>query len=186
MSLFSSEYHFVTEWLIEAKQEEIYRTLEKVEDLPRWWPSVYLDLRIIEPGQPGGIGKVVELFTKGWLPYTLRWKFRVTASNFPTGFSLEAFGDLEGQGIWTFTPQPDGKTCRVTYDWRIAAEKPLLKYLSFLFKPLFAANHHWAMAKGEQSLKLELQRRNTPDEAIPPPPPPTFPHNLTNNKVFKK
>jgi hypothetical protein len=45
-------------------------------------------------------------------------------------------------------------------------------------KPIFAANHHWAMAKGEESLKLELLRRRaaTPEDAakVPPPPPPTF------------
>jgi hypothetical protein len=26
-------------------------------------------------------------------------------------------------------------------------------------KPIFSANHHWAMRMGEESLKLELQRR---------------------------
>jgi hypothetical protein len=60
----------------------------------------------------------------------------------------------------------------------VRADKPLLRYGSLIFKPIFAANHRWAMATGEQSLKLELQRRHarTPAEksAIPPPPPPTF------------
>ena len=37
---------------------------------------------------------VVELHTKGWLPYTLRWRFRVTEDRKPHGFSLEAWGDL--------------------------------------------------------------------------------------------
>jgi hypothetical protein len=27
-------------------------------------------------------------------------------------------------------------------------------------KPIFAANHHWAMDQGERSLKLELARRH--------------------------
>jgi hypothetical protein len=31
-----------------------------------------------------------------------------------------------------------------------------LRYGSFLFKPIFAANHRWAMARGEESLKREL------------------------------
>ena len=47
----------------------------------------------------------------------------------------------------------------ITYDWRIRAEKPLLRYLSFLLKPVFSANHRWAMARGEESLKAELARR---------------------------
>ena len=33
----------------------------------------------------------------------------------------------------------------IIYDWRIRANKPLLRYLSFIMKPIFSANHHWAM-----------------------------------------
>ena len=126
-------------------------------------------------GDERGIGKVIDLYTKGWLPYTLRWQFRVTESNYPYGSTLQATGDFNGRGIWTFV-EKDGWT-DITYDWRITADKPLLKYASFLMKPLFSANHHWAMAKGEVSLKLELARRRarTTQEraAIPAPPPPT-------------
>jgi len=54
----------------------------------------------------------------------------------------------------------------------------MLRYGSFVFKPIFAANHRWAMAKGEESLRLELERRHTrtPEELarIPAPPGPTF------------
>lgn len=183
-----SQYHFFTEWELEATPEEVYRTLEDVNALSRWWPSVYLDVKILEKGAPGGVGKRVALYTKGWLPYTLKWEFVTTASNFPEGYQLEALGDFKGKGVWRFQAIPNTNRCKATYDWQISAEKPLLKYLSFIFRPLFAANHHWAMRKGEQSLKLELlrQRAGSQEERdrIPPPPPPTFPHNLLNNKVF--
>ncbi|HEV2687509.1 MAG TPA: hypothetical protein VGV35_03115, partial [Bryobacteraceae bacterium] len=99
----------------------------------------------------------VELHTKGWLPYTLRWSFRVTESRRPHGFSLDAWGDFEGHGIWTFTQS--GPLVDIAYDWKIRAEKPLLRYLSFLLKPLFSVNHRWAMARGEESLRAELGRR---------------------------
>jgi hypothetical protein len=63
----------------------------------------------------------------------------------------------------------------VTYDWRSRARKPILRSLSWLLKPVFAANHRWAMARGERSLALELQRRRARTEteraAIPAPPP---------------
>ncbi|HLK22360.1 MAG TPA: hypothetical protein VKT81_25610, partial [Bryobacteraceae bacterium] len=100
---------------------------------------------------------VVELHTKGWLPYTLHWFFRVTENRRPFGFSLEAWGDFEGTGVWTFVQ--DGRFVNITYDWKIRAEKPLLRYLSFLLKPIFSANHRWAMARGEESLVAELGRR---------------------------
>jgi len=49
----------------------------------------------------------------------------------------------------------------ITYDWKIRADKALLRYLSFLLKPVFAMNHRWAMAQGEKSLCVELSRRRS-------------------------
>ena len=174
--------HFITRWQLDASCETVYRILEKADDLARWWPSVYLDVKTREKGLPGGVGKVVELFTKGWLPYSLRWKFRVTAAEFPSGFALEAEGDFVGTGIWTFTPTSENG-CEAVYDWRISAEKPLLKYLSFLMKPLFSANHEWAMRRGLESLRLEI-RRQRGEVGVAPPPPPVFPHNWLDNRVL--
>jgi hypothetical protein len=171
----TNEYHFMTRWRVQGDIHTVADILNDPLGLMRWWPSVYLDVRIIEPGDAHGVGRVVEVYTKGWLPYTLRWRFRVTDVPYPHGFTLEAQGDFVGRGIWTLAQ--DGAWVDVTYDWQIVATKPLLRRLSFLFKPLFAANHRWAMARGEESLRLELARRQaaTPEERalIPAPPPPT-------------
>jgi hypothetical protein len=173
----SNYYEFVTHWRVRGSLEEINEVLENGPDLARWWPSVYLAVWEVEPGDEHGVGKVVGLHTKGWLPYTLRWSFRVTESHYPYGFTLEAWGDFVGRGIWTF--EQDGPWVNMTYDWRISAEKPLLRYLSFLLKPIFSANHRWAMARGQESLVLELARRhaNGPKELarIPAPPGPSKP-----------
>jgi carbon monoxide dehydrogenase subunit G len=180
----SNEYAFLTTWHVPATAEEIVDVLADAESLARWWPSVYLAVNVLEPGDERGLGRVVDLYTKGWLPYTLRWQFRVTASDPPRGFTIEATGDFVGRGIWTLTPEPalgesGGPRTRVEYDWRITAEKGLLKRLSFLVKPVFAANHRWAMARGERSLGLELARRHAATDAtllaaIPAPPSPTM------------
>ena len=173
----NTDYHFITRWEVAASCAEVYNTLKEADDLKRWWPSVYLDVKTVEKGDTNGLGKLVSLYTKGWLPYTLRWQFRVTEVHPQdhSGFSLEAMGDFVGRGVWTFAQQ--GDRCQVVYDWRISAEKPLLKYLSFVMKPLFAANHHWAMRKGLESLELELRRRKG-EVGVPEAPGPTFPHNL--------
>jgi hypothetical protein len=170
----TNDYHFITHWRIQGTIEEVGHILADAPSLTRWWPSVYLNVRELAPGDERGLGKTIGLYTKGWLPYTLRWKFRVSeiASN---GFTLQAEGDFVGRGIWTFEQQGDWAI--ITYDWKIQADKPLLRYLSFLMKPIFAANHHWAMDQGERGLKLELARRHaaTPEELarIPAPPGPT-------------
>lgn len=172
----SNEYHFTTHWSVRGTLREVGDILGDALALPRWWPSVYLAVRELAPGDPEtGLGREIALYTKGWLPYTLRWWFRVVEAHPPDGFAIEAHGDFEGRGEWTFEQR--GDWVEITYDWRIAADKPLLRYLSWLMKPIFAANHRWAMAQGEQSLKLELARRRAETDAeralIPAPPPPT-------------
>ncbi|HLX58940.1 MAG TPA: hypothetical protein VKR83_18115 [Ktedonobacteraceae bacterium] len=170
-----NNYHFITRWRVESTLKEVVEILNDPLELARWWPSVYLTVKVLETGDERGVGKVVSLYTKGWLPYTLRWNFRITEVR-NDGFALVASGDFDGRGIWTF--EQDGAYVNIVYDWKIKAEKPLLRYFSFIMKPLFSANHHWAMARGEESLKLEIARRHADNAEelahIPAPPPPTF------------
>ncbi len=169
-----NDYHFITTWRIPGTLSEVMGILSNAADLPRWWPSVYLEVKELEPGDERGLGKVVDLYTKGWLPYTLRWQFRVTESH-DLGFTLEAWGDFAGRGVWSFAP--DGPDVLVTYDWKVRADKPLLRDYSWLMKPIFSANHRWAMVQGERSLLLELARRRARSDLerdlIPSPPGPT-------------
>lgn len=170
----ANAYHFVTTWRVEGEVAEVAGVLADVASLTRWWPSVYLDVQELEPGAPDGVGKLVALYTKGWLPYTLRWEFRLTEVAYARRIVLEAQGDFVGRGIWNFSQ--DGPDTVIVYDWQVAAQKPMLRRLSPLLKPIFAANHHWAMEMGERSLRLEVARRRATPEAaarLPPPPPPT-------------
>jgi len=170
----SNQYAFVTRWRIEGTCGEVADILGDPLDLPRWWPSVYLGVEEVRPPDAAGLGRRVRLHTKGWLPYTLTWEFEIIESRYPHGSTLVASGDFDGRGVWTFVQ--DGAFVDVIYDWRLSAEKPLLRNFSFALKPLFEANHRWAMAQGEESLRLELARRRaTTDIAranIPPPPGP--------------
>src|SRR5262249_51338631 len=177
----ANDYHFVTRWHVDAPPEAVFDVIADAEGLPRWGPSVYLAVDVLERGDGNGVGRVTALYTKGFLPYTLRWRLRATEVEAPRRLAIDAEGDFVGRGVWTLAPAPAGGT-DVAFDWRIRAEKPLLKALSFLLKPIFSANHRWAMGQGLQSPRLELRRRQgAPDEErgrIPPPPAPTFPHKL--------
>src|SRR5947208_15620514 len=172
-----SRYHFLTEWRVEGTCGEVADILGDPLALARWWPSVYLRVEEIVPPDARGVGRRVVLLTKGWLPYTLHWEFEVVESRYPHGFTIVAQGDFDGRGVWTF--EQNGRFVDIRYDWRLRAEKPLLRRLSFVLKPLFEANHRWAMARGETSLQLELlRRRATTAEArnkvAPPPGPVTY------------
>jgi hypothetical protein len=159
----ANDYHFVTEWRVEGTCGEVADILGDPLALVEWWPSVYLQAEELEPPNANGVGRRLRVKTKGWLPYTLEWELVVVESRYPVGFTVDAYGDFVGRGVWTF--EQDGPFVRVTYDWRIRAEKPLLKALSPVLKPVFEANHRWAMAQGDASLRLELRRRRATNAA---------------------
>ncbi len=172
----SNEYIFQSRWRVESTCEEVFRLIDEVPAFARWWPSVWLKVETLATADEQGVGATYRLTTKGWLPYLIHWVSRTTEKQFPHQIALEATGDFQGRGVWFFTA--DGPMVDMVYDWRIRADKPLLRRFSFLLKPLFAFNHNWAMSKGLDSIKLELARIHAPgDEVrkrIPPPPPPVF------------
>jgi hypothetical protein len=88
----------------------------------------------------------------------LRWEALTIELEPPKKLSIQATGDVEGRVIWALEQQDDFVS--VVFDWKLTAEKPLLKYLSFLFKPLFSANHRWAMEQGRRGLEKEIARRS--------------------------
>jgi MYXO-CTERM domain-containing protein len=170
----ANDYHLISNWRVPATREEVYDIVADSESLAKWWPAAFLDVLQLEPGDETGTGRIVRLETKGYLPYKLHWHLKVNDADRPNGFDFNVWGDFEGFGRWAFT-EDDGWT-NVNYDWHIAVKKPIVRYLSYLARPLFISNHRWAMARGEESLRLEVARRRVPDDdaraSIPPPPGP--------------
>ncbi|MFO1208259.1 MAG: SRPBCC family protein [Amaricoccus sp.] len=150
-------FTLITDWLLDGSIEEVADVLGDAERFPDWWPEVYLSVREVAPGDADGIGRAFALHTRGWLPYTLDWTARLVEQHRPHGWTVEATGDLVGRGVWTLEQR--GTQTAVRYDWRIEVEKPLLKPLTPLLKPVYAANHRWAMARGHEGLQRELARR---------------------------
>ena len=155
----TNDYQFLTRWRVLGTAAEVYDLVIDAQGYLRWWRQVYLGVTTVtQPGEHG-LGAVYDIHTRGKLPYTLRWRARVTETRYPAGFTIEATGDFLGRGIWSFEQEDDW--VNLIFDWRLRAEKPLLRYLSFLFKPLFRANHRWAMARGQEGLQNELAARAT-------------------------
>ena len=176
--LASSDYNLVTKWRVLGTVEEVYDLIGDVAGLPRWWPAAILEVLEIQLGDETGLDKVVRLDTKGWLPIVHHWHAVVSRADRPHAFTVKVWGDFEGEAHWRF--QQAGAWTEATLEWRVHARKPVIRLLSPLLKPLFAWDHAWAMAKGEESLRLELARRHAQDAAqrtalAPPPAPAEFP-----------
>ena len=68
-----------------------------------------------------------------------------------------AFGELEGQGEWTFNEQ--NGIIQIQYNWDIHTEKAWMNYLSFLLKPAFWYNHNVVMHWGAVGLAKKLNAK---------------------------
>ena len=152
----NNQYHFVTQWRIAAPPDRIFDLIQKPLDFPKWWGSVYL---AAEP-EPGDR---IRFVTKGKLPYRLRWSSEMIDSHPPKRLAIKATGDFDGRGIWTL--EPNGDCTLVKFDWRLTAEKPLLRFWSFLLKPIFEWNHRWAMEQGRSALEKQLNHANLPADS---------------------
>ncbi len=152
-----SAYHFVTRWQMPGPPELIYDTLSDTDLVASFWPSLYKKAMVLKPGGEHGIHKEVAAETKGPLPYVLKWRFVVTECSYPNGYTIDATGDLVGRGVWKF--QKNGDQTDIEYTWDVIGEKPLLKILSPLLRPLFALNHNLVMSQGEAGLRHYLQTR---------------------------
>ncbi len=165
----ASHYSLKSIWRIKGKAEDIFKILQNPSDLPRWWPSVYLKARSFGDRETG---QFADFMTKGWLPYTLKWQAKTVESKVSKLLRIQAFGDLLGEGCWQL--KQDGEYTNIFFSWKVTPEKPFLRQFSFLFKPVFIANHAWAMKMGEKSLQLEVLRRKAKNKSelakIPAPP----------------
>ena len=171
------DYQVKTTWEIEAAVHEVAEILREPASLARWWPAAFLAVEAASrPGAPPGSAGCV--WSKGWLPYTLRFEFQVTELLDARGVVVRVAGDFEGSCVCTVTPRGPGLT--IAFDWQVRVHKPVIRRWSWLLRPVFVANHLWVMARGLESLRLELARRR--GEAalggvpLPPPPGPTFPY----------
>ncbi len=169
----ANDYRFIDRWQVRGTRDEVWAIMTDGAEFKRWWPGIYLDARELAPGDDDGLGKTIAFHAQGGrLLYTLHWQARTIRVTKPYGFTIEASGDFQGTGTWTF--EQDGEWVKMTFEWVIRAANPLLRYLSFVIKPILANNHRWAMRVGERSLRLELARRHahTVAEAMRIPSPP--------------
>lgn len=148
------EFEIPSRWRVEGNIDDVYDLISKPQEFVRWWSEVYLRVEEVESGDESGVGRIHNLHTRGWLPYTLNWQSRITKVRRPVHLVVEARGDLEGTGEWRF--RQDGERVRVDFDWTVVTNKPWIRYLVPVLKPLFAANHRWAMQKGLEGLRREL------------------------------
>jgi quercetin dioxygenase-like cupin family protein/uncharacterized protein YndB with AHSA1/START domain len=148
--LIDTEYTFVDEWHVDAPPEDVFDVLADGTTYPQWWKPVYLGAKTE--------GEYTLQHFKGRLPYHLHTRTRTTASHRPYRLEGETDGDLRGTGIWTLTPTADGGT-DLRFDWRVHADRRLLKLLTPVLRPALRWNHNWAIARAIEGLEPDARSR---------------------------
>jgi uncharacterized protein YndB with AHSA1/START domain len=146
----SAEYQFVDTWDVPLPIEEAYDLLGDPLRYPEWWPEAFPAAEG-DPGPPTP-GNRVDVVSRGFLPYTLRWTLTCVEVERPTRIDARMDGDFVGTSTWTLT-EVDGGTTRAVLDFRPSVTKRGVRELSPLLRPLFRANHRWAMARGQDAVR---------------------------------
>ena len=150
----AKEYVFIDEWDVDAPQEAVFDALADGSTYPEWWKPVYISVESEGPVEPGQVSR--QEF-KGRLPYHLRTSSELKRMDRPNEFEVDVVGDLTGRGVWTLTPR-DGKV-HVRFDWRVIADRPLLRVLTPVVRPAFRWNHNWAIKRAQEGLEPYARAR---------------------------
>lgn len=145
----ASEYVFIDEWDVDAPREAVFLALADAGTYPEWWTPVYI---AVETDGPPQVGRVSEHKFKGQLPYHLKTRSEIVGYEPPESFAVEVEGDLTGRGVWTLTELDHGGV-HVHFDWRVIADRPLLRYLTPVLRPVFRWNHNWSIKRAIEGLE---------------------------------
>lgn len=146
-------YLFVDEWDVDAPVEAVFEAIADSRGYPDWWRPVYLE---VEADGPPALGVAARHHFKGRLPYHLRTRSVVVEIDPPRRVVAEVDGDLRGRGAWTLTPVDRGT--HVRFDWRVHADRRLLRVLTPVLRPIFRWNHNWAIARAKEGLEPYARR----------------------------
>jgi uncharacterized protein YndB with AHSA1/START domain len=149
------DYVFLDEWDVDAPAEAVFEALADARTYPDWWRPVYI---AVEADGPPEVGRVSQQHFKGRLPYTLRTRSTIARIDSPRELEVSVVGDLTGHGTWTLTPRDGG--VHVRFDWRVIADRPLLRYLTPVLRPLFRWNHNWSVRRAIEGLEPYARGRS--------------------------
>jgi Polyketide cyclase / dehydrase and lipid transport len=141
-------YRFVDRWFVRAPLAATYDVVGDTLGYPSWWSDVFVS--VDGDGGPPRPGRHVEIVSRGFLPYRLRWEAEIVEAEAPHHFAFTMTGDFVGDGSWSFEGREGGT--EAVFDFRPRVEKAGVKQLSPVLKPLFRWNHRWAMERGERGV----------------------------------
>jgi hypothetical protein len=102
------------------------------------------------------VGRVSKQRFGAKLPYTLSTTSKIVRMDPPNSFEVDVDGDLRGHGVWTLTQQ--NGSVHIRFDWRVHADRALLRVLTPVLRPVFRWNHNEAIKAAMKNLEGYARR----------------------------
>lgn len=149
-----SRFVLTSRWRVETSAERAWQLLTDVERWPRWWRYARC-VRVVERGGADHAGDVTLIDWSSALLYRIRLRMVTTRVERARELEARADGDLSGSGLWLLEPV-DGPAVDITYRWEVTLQRPWMRHLAFLLRPLFEWNHFVVMRAGARGMAREL------------------------------
>jgi hypothetical protein len=153
----ASDFLLVSNWRLAAPRPDIWSVLKTPTEWPRWWRFV-ASVDELDHGDASGLGAKHRVSWTSRLPYRVNLETVVVETQAEQLIRLRAEGDVQGEGCWRLR-DAEGGGCSAEYTWRVAVDKPWMRALAPLLRPVFAWNHNAVMDEGERGLKRYLETR---------------------------
>jgi polyketide cyclase/dehydrase/lipid transport protein len=141
-------YRFTAVWSLRADVSAVYAAILDLTGYPLWWPDIRSVERIDDD--------TAEMVIRSTLPYALRFRMRRAVQDEHAGrVRVDLSGDVEGALYGALTATSPGT--RLVIAQQVVANRPLLRTLAPVARPLLRANHTVMMWRGQRGLRDHLR-----------------------------
>lgn len=151
-----ADFQLITDWHIAADIDTVWQALHHPDYWPRWWSYVRA-VEKLRAGDADGLGSVYKIEWTSKLPYDVAFEVETVEVVRYERIRGVARGDLNGVGLWEFSP--DVSSTRVRYTWSVSLVKPWMRRIAPLAAPIFRWNHNAVMRAGAIGLARYLDTR---------------------------
>ena len=137
-------YHFYHEHYFNAPIEKVWAILDDAESWPKWSKGFKKMTRVNQESE-AKVGSLLDCEVKGDLPYTIRFRLKVTHYEPPNRMGYHASGALEGTGKWELETRKEGTFLQ--YYWDVGTTNPFFNLFAKIpgFKKIMEKNHDKVM-----------------------------------------
>lgn len=140
-------YRFRSTWSLDAEPSVVFGAVVDLAGYPKWWSDVRSVRQIDED--------TAELVCRSRLPYRLVLRMHRDHQDERAGrMRVRLSGDLEG--VLAGRVVGAGRDTSLEITQEVTANKPLLRRLDGVGRPLFRANHALMMRRGQRGLRTYL------------------------------